>query len=125
PRDAGTSHSVGRMSMPHEGFAGRLTRLRMLAGRGDGAGRTDQPSSLEPASEASTSTAGTCIPHVRWSVATEHQRGAPSMRDIATAQLSGDLTRDVDLRGLPSGADVARLRVASTTRGRSGDEGGG
>jgi single-strand DNA-binding protein len=44
------------------------------------------------------------------------------MRDIATAQLSGNLTRDVDLRGLPSGADVARLRVASTTRRRIGDE---
>lgn len=44
------------------------------------------------------------------------------MRDIATAQLSGNLTRDVDLRGLPSGADVARLRVASTTRRRTGEE---
>jgi len=44
------------------------------------------------------------------------------MRDIATAQLSGNLTRDVELRGLPSGADVARLRVASTTRRRTGEE---
>ncbi len=44
------------------------------------------------------------------------------MRDIATAQLSGNLTRGVDLRGLPSGADVARLRVASTTRRRTGEE---
>src|ERR1041384_2346403 len=40
------------------------------------------------------------------------------MRDIATAQLSGNLTRDVELRALPSGAAVARLRVASTTRRR-------
>jgi single-strand DNA-binding protein len=44
------------------------------------------------------------------------------MRDIATAQLSGNLTRDVDLRVLPSGADVARLRVASTTRRRTGED---
>jgi single-strand DNA-binding protein len=44
------------------------------------------------------------------------------MRDIAAAQLSGNLTRDVELRGLPSGADVARLRVASTTRRRTGEE---
>jgi single-strand DNA-binding protein len=43
------------------------------------------------------------------------------MRDIATAQLSGNLTRDVDLRALPSGAEVARLRVATTTRRRTGD----
>jgi single-strand DNA-binding protein len=44
------------------------------------------------------------------------------MRDIATAQLSGNLTRDVELRGLPSGAEVARLRVASSTRRRAGEE---
>ena len=44
------------------------------------------------------------------------------MRDIATATLSGNLTRDVDLRQLPSGADVARLRVATTTRRRAGEE---
>jgi single-strand DNA-binding protein len=44
------------------------------------------------------------------------------MRDIATATLSGNLTREVELRGLPSGADVARLRVATTTRRRSGEE---
>ena len=44
------------------------------------------------------------------------------MRDIATAQLSGNLTRDVELRALPSGADVARLRVASTSRRRQGEE---
>ena len=44
------------------------------------------------------------------------------MRDIATATLSGNLTRDVELRALPSGADVARLRVATTTRRRSGEE---
>jgi single-strand DNA-binding protein len=44
------------------------------------------------------------------------------MRDIATAALSGNLTRDVELRALPSGADVARLRVATTTRRRSGEE---
>ena len=44
------------------------------------------------------------------------------MRDIATATLSGNLTRDVELRRLPSGTDVARLRVASGTRRRSGEE---
>jgi hypothetical protein len=44
------------------------------------------------------------------------------MRDIATATLSGNLTRDVELRALPSGADLARLRVATTTRRRSGEE---
>jgi single-strand DNA-binding protein len=44
------------------------------------------------------------------------------MRDIATATLSGNLTRDVELRALPSGADVARLRVATTTRRRTGEE---
>ena len=44
------------------------------------------------------------------------------MRDIATATLSGNLTRDVDLRALPSGAEVARLRAAATTRRRNGQE---
>jgi single-strand DNA-binding protein len=44
------------------------------------------------------------------------------MRDIATAQLSGNLTRDVELRTLASGAAIARLRVASTTRRRQDDE---
>jgi single-strand DNA-binding protein len=44
------------------------------------------------------------------------------MRDIATATLSGNLTRGVELRPLPSGTDVARLRVASATRRRSGEE---
>ena len=44
------------------------------------------------------------------------------MRDIATATLSGNLTRDVELKSLRSGTDVARLRVATTTRRRSGEE---
>ena len=44
------------------------------------------------------------------------------MRDIATTTLSGNLTRDVELRQLPSGADVARLRIATTTRRRAGEE---
>jgi single-strand DNA-binding protein len=44
------------------------------------------------------------------------------LRDIATAQLSGNLARDVDLRTLPSGTPVARLRVAATTR-RPGKDG--
>jgi single-strand DNA-binding protein len=44
------------------------------------------------------------------------------MRDIATATLSGNLTRDVELKSLPSGTDVARLRVATTTRRRTGEE---
>jgi single-strand DNA-binding protein len=44
------------------------------------------------------------------------------MRDIATATLSGNLTRDVELRELPSGTDVARLRIATTARRRNGEE---
>jgi single-strand DNA-binding protein len=44
------------------------------------------------------------------------------MRDIATTTLSGNLTRDVELRQLPSGADIARLRVATSTRRRTGEE---
>ncbi|MGO9882229.1 MAG: single-stranded DNA-binding protein [Solirubrobacteraceae bacterium] len=44
------------------------------------------------------------------------------MRDIATATVSGSLTCDVELRPLPSGTEVARLRVASGTRRRSGEE---
>jgi single-strand DNA-binding protein len=44
------------------------------------------------------------------------------MRDIATATVSGNLTRDVELKALPSGTDVVRLRVATTTRRRSGEE---
>jgi single-strand DNA-binding protein len=44
------------------------------------------------------------------------------MRDIATATLSGNLTREVELRALPSGTEVARLRVASGTRRRNGEE---
>ena len=43
------------------------------------------------------------------------------MRDIATATLSGNLTRDVELPKLPSGAEVARLRVATTTRRHNGE----
>jgi hypothetical protein len=42
------------------------------------------------------------------------------MRDVATATLSGNLTRDAELRELLSGAEVARLRVATTTRRRNG-----
>ena len=44
------------------------------------------------------------------------------MRDIANATMSGNLTRDVELKALPSGTDVARLRVATTTRRRTGEE---
>jgi single-strand DNA-binding protein len=44
------------------------------------------------------------------------------MRDITTATLSGNLTREVELRSLPSGSEVARLRVASGTRRRNGEE---
>jgi single stranded DNA-binding protein len=44
------------------------------------------------------------------------------MRDIATATLSGNLTREVELRELPSGAAVARLRIANTARRRHGEE---
>jgi single stranded DNA-binding protein len=44
------------------------------------------------------------------------------MHDIATATLTGNLTREVDLRPLPSCTEVARLRVASGTRRRNGEE---
>ena len=44
------------------------------------------------------------------------------MRDMATATLSGNLTRGVELRPLPSGTEAARLRVASGTRRRNGAE---
>jgi single-strand DNA-binding protein len=44
------------------------------------------------------------------------------MRDIATTTLSGNLTRDVEFKQLPSGTEVARLRVASTARRRNGEE---
>jgi single-strand DNA-binding protein len=44
------------------------------------------------------------------------------MRDIAITTLSGNLTREVELKTLPSGTDIARLRVATTTRRRSGEE---
>jgi single-strand DNA-binding protein len=44
------------------------------------------------------------------------------MVDIAAATLSGNLTRDPELRTLPSGTEVARLRVATTTRRRAGEE---
>ena len=44
------------------------------------------------------------------------------MRDIATATMTGNLTQEVELRPLPSGTEVARLRVASETRRRSGEE---
>ena len=44
------------------------------------------------------------------------------MPDIANATITGNLTGDIELRALPSGAEVARLRVASNTRRRSGEE---
>jgi single-strand DNA-binding protein len=44
------------------------------------------------------------------------------MRGIATATLSGNLTRDAELRSLRPGSDVARLRVASSARRRTGEE---
>ncbi len=44
------------------------------------------------------------------------------MRDIATTILSGNLTREVELRELPSGVTVARMRIATTTRRSSGEE---
>ena len=43
------------------------------------------------------------------------------MRDIAAASLTGNLTQDVEVRPLPSGSEVARLRVATTTRRRRGE----
>jgi single-strand DNA-binding protein len=45
----------------------------------------------------------------------------PRMRDIASTRLSGILTREVELHELPSGVEVARLRLASTTRRRHGE----
>ena len=60
------------------------------------------------------------------------QRVRPSPARLATpldgtrrpqrSTLSGNLTRDVELRALPSGTDAARLRVATTTRRKAGDE---
>ena len=44
------------------------------------------------------------------------------MPDIANATITGNLTGDIELRALPSGADVARLRVARNTRQRSCEE---
>ena len=44
------------------------------------------------------------------------------MPDIANATITGNLTGDIALRALPSGAEVARLGVASNTRRRSGEE---
>jgi hypothetical protein len=44
------------------------------------------------------------------------------MRDIATATVNGNLTREVELRPLPSGTEVARLRVASETCRRRGEK---
>ena len=46
------------------------------------------------------------------------------MRDIATVTLSGNLTREVELRDLPSGKEVAPLRATTTTttRRRCGEE---
>ena len=44
------------------------------------------------------------------------------MPDIANTRLSGILTREVELHELPSGVEVARLRIASTTRRRRGEE---
>jgi single-strand DNA-binding protein len=44
------------------------------------------------------------------------------MRDIATATLAGNLTREVELYELPSGIPLARLRIARTTRRRRGEE---
>ena len=43
------------------------------------------------------------------------------MVDIATAALSGNLTREPEMRTLPSGTEVARLRIATTTRRRAGE----
>jgi single-strand DNA-binding protein len=48
--------------------------------------------------------------------------GSPRRRDIATTTLSGNLTREVELHESPSGVQVARLRIASTTRRRQGEE---
>ena len=44
------------------------------------------------------------------------------MRDIATATLSGNLTRDVQLARAALCTEVARLRVATTTRRWGGEE---
>ena len=46
----------------------------------------------------------------------------PQMRDIASTRLSGILSREVELRELPSGVEVARLRLASTRRRCQGAE---
>ena len=45
------------------------------------------------------------------------------VRDTATTTLSGNPTRKVELRSLPSGDDVGRLRVATGTRRRPDHDG--
>jgi single stranded DNA-binding protein len=45
-----------------------------------------------------------------------------TMRHIATATLSGNLTREVELRALPSGTDVARLRSRAPHAGKKGED---
>ena len=44
------------------------------------------------------------------------------MPDIATATVSGNPTREVELRPLSLGTEVARMRVAAKAGRRSGDE---
>jgi single-strand DNA-binding protein len=48
--------------------------------------------------------------------------GSGRRRDITGTTLSGYLTQDVELHELPSGVEIARLRIARTTRRRLGGE---
>ena len=88
--------------------------VRLLAGGGRGGGCAIAPS------RAAIGQASRCVndPEIDIERTKEHQ----IVRDIATATLSGNLTREVELRPLPSGSEVARLRVVSGTRRRSGEE---
>jgi single-strand DNA-binding protein len=56
-------------------------------------------------------------------MANSTQGGSLSAVNINRVVLLGNLTRDPELRTLPSGANVCRLRVASNTRRRNPDSG--
>jgi single-strand DNA-binding protein len=55
---------------------------------------------------------------------TQHHQKEQSMSSINRVILTGNLTQDPELRPLPSGASVCKLRVASSTRRKSSDGSG-
>jgi single stranded DNA-binding protein len=58
---------------------------------------------------------GYCRHHTR-------DEGEPDHARVATVDADGNLTCEVELRPLPSGTEVARLRVGRGTRRRGGEE---